>query len=121
MKTKTVIWIELTSPWEENMKSQHFAKCEKYNQLATDLRGGKHFDVKWTVLPHYVEIGARGAIHELGWGRMCTQLGITGAARRKLTHSVQDAAIYCSHYIFLCRFHRQWEPQRLIDTWRKDA
>jgi hypothetical protein len=121
MKTKTVIWIELTSPWEENMKSQHFAKCEKYNQLATDLRGGKHFGVKWTVLPHYVEIGARGAIQELGWVRMCTQLGITGAARRKLTHSVQDAAIYCSHYIFLCRFHRQWEPQRLIDTWRKDA
>ena len=119
METKTIIWIELTSPWEENFKKNYDLKFKRYNQLAIDLREGKHFGVKWTVYPHYVEIGARGGIHELGWGRMCTQLGISGKARRSLTESVQDAAIHCSHYIFLCRFHLQWEPQQLIDTWKK--
>jgi len=121
METKTVIWIELTSPWEENFKSRHDFKFVKYNQLAIDLREGKHFGVKWTVLPFYVEVGARGPVHELGWGRMCTQLGITGAARRRLTTAVQTAAIYCSHYIFLCRFHKHWEQQALRDTWENSA
>ena len=36
-------------------------KINRSNQLAIDLREGKYFGVKWTVLPFYVEIGARGA------------------------------------------------------------
>ena len=70
METKHIIWIELTSPWEENFKKNYDLKYKRYNQLAIDLREGKHFGVKWTVHPHYVEIGARGGIDELGWGRM---------------------------------------------------
>ena len=30
---------------------------------------------------------------------------------------MQDAAIQCSHFIFLCRYHKEWEPQALRDTW----
>ena len=37
MQTKTVIWIELTSPWEENLTKKHFEKMDKYNKLAIDL------------------------------------------------------------------------------------
>ena len=33
---KTVIWIELTSPWEENLTKKHFEKMDKYNKLAID-------------------------------------------------------------------------------------
>jgi hypothetical protein len=29
MQTKTVIWIELTSPWEENLTKKHFEKMEQ--------------------------------------------------------------------------------------------
>ena len=29
MQTKTVIWIELTSPWEENLTKKHFEKMDK--------------------------------------------------------------------------------------------
>ena len=64
MQTKTVIWIELTSPWEENLTKKHFEKMDKYNKLAIDLREGKHHGVKWTVVPLCVEVGARGAINE---------------------------------------------------------
>ena len=67
METKNIIWIELTSPWEENLKQNYDLKYKRYNQLDIDLREGKYFGVKWTVHPHYVEIGARGGIHELGW------------------------------------------------------
>jgi hypothetical protein len=30
---------------------------------------------------------------------------------------MQDAAIQCSHFIFLCRYHKVWDPQALRDTW----
>ena len=71
MQTKIVIWIELTSPWEENLTEKHFEKMDKYNKLAVDLREGKHHGVKWTVVPLCVEVGARGAINEQSWNWMC--------------------------------------------------
>ena len=119
MDTKTVVLIELTSPWEENFEKNHKKKLNKYNQLVVDLRQGNHFGVKWTVRLFCVEIGARGALHDSAWGRMCGQLGITGSARKRLTHAVQDTAICCSHYMFLRRFHKQWEPQALMGLWRE--
>ena len=62
MQTKTLIRIELTSPWEENLTKKHVEKMDKYNKynkLAIDLREGKHHGVKWTVVPLCVEVGAR--------------------------------------------------------------
>jgi len=29
----------------------------------------------------------------------------------------QDAAIQCSHFIFLCHYHKTWDPQALRDAW----
>ena len=40
--SKTVIWIELTSPWEENMSKRHYEKKSKYNKLALELRNPQH-------------------------------------------------------------------------------
>ena len=50
-----VIWIELTSCWEENLTKKHFEKMDKYNKLAIDLRETKHHRVEWTVVPLCVE------------------------------------------------------------------
>ena len=47
METKTVIMLELTSPWEENLGKRHKQKMEKYNQLAIDLEQGKHNGIEW--------------------------------------------------------------------------
>merc|ERR1711964_293784 len=68
-KLKTVIWVELTSPWEENLHKQHWAKCDKYNKLAQSikLKG-------WQAIPLYVEVGARGYIHNK-WFQMSKTLG----------------------------------------------
>ena len=119
METKTIIILELTSPWEENFDKRYKHKMAKYNQLVIDLRDGKHNGVRWKAELFCIEVGARGAYHEMAWGRMCKALGFTGATRKALLHAMQDAAIQCSHFIFLCRFHKKWEPQALRDTWRK--
>ena len=50
-KLKTVVWIELTSPWEENMTKWHFRKHEKYNKLATAVR-----NKGWKANPLCVEL-----------------------------------------------------------------
>ena len=78
---------------------------DKYNKLAIDLREGKHHGVKWTVVPLCVEVGARGAINEQPWNWMCKRLGFSKCSKRRLTQGVQDAAVACSYYIFLCRFY----------------
>ena len=138
MSSKAVVWIELTSPWEENMTKRHYEKKNKYAQLASDLRNPRRAGGAWTVFPFEVEIGARGAIYEQPWLWMCKRLGFSTDARLRLTHAVQDAAVHlgfstdarlclthavqdaavhCSHLIFICRFHKQWEPQPLLDTY----
>ena len=94
----------------------NFEKMDKYNKLAIDLREGKHHGVKWTVVSLCVEVGARAAINEQPWNWMCKRLGFNKCSKRRLTQGVQDAAVACRHYIFLCRFLRTWEPQALVDT-----
>ena len=116
--SKTVIWIELTSPWEENMSKRHFEKKNKYNQLAIDLRNPHRVGGAWSVYPFEVEIGARGVINPQPWTFMCSKLGISSAARERLKWAVQDAAQHTSHLIFLCRFHKKWEPRPLLRTYR---
>jgi hypothetical protein len=113
MQTKTLIWIELTSPWEANLTKKHFETLDKYNKLAIDLQEGNHHGVKWTVVPLCV---ARRAINEQPCNRMCKRLGFSNCSKRRLTQGVQDTAVACSYYIFLCRFLRTWERQALVDT-----
>ena len=43
MKSKTVIWIELTSPWEENPLKNDMLKTKRYNQLEIDRARGQVF------------------------------------------------------------------------------
>ena len=43
----------------------------------------------------------------------------TGKGRERLKKAVQMAAVHASQFIFLCRFHKKWEPQWLLDTWKQ--
>ena len=36
MSNKTVVWIELTTPWEDNMTLQHSEKYVRYTRLKVD-------------------------------------------------------------------------------------
>ena len=108
-KLKTVIWIELTSPWEENMTRWHFRKHDKYNKLARTVR-----DNRWTAHPLCVEVGARGFTSNT-WHHMVKTLGKKRSTSRKLRSRVRQVAQRCSYYIYLNRKNREWPHPPLID------
>ena len=115
METKTVVWIELTSPWEENSKKNHDLKKARYNSLAIDLREGKHVGgIKWRVIPLCVEVGCRGTVNEGPWYGMCRRLGFTKTITRRVTNAAKETAVWCSYHIFLCRFMKVWEKKALM-------
>ena len=99
------------------MSKRHYEKKSKYNQLALELRNPQRAGGAWTVHPLEVEIGARGAINSQSWQWVCKIMGFDSSTRDRLTHSVQDAAVHCSHMIFLCSFHKVWETRPLLDTY----
>jgi hypothetical protein len=116
MEKKIVVWIELTSPWDENLTKNHYLKKNRYNRLAIDLREGKHHGVKWKVHPFYVEVGCKGWINQQPWHSMCKQLGFTTKDEKSLTRSVQTAACLCSQVIFQKRYTKVWEKQALLSS-----
>ena len=70
-------WVELTSPWEENMSKWHYNKHEKYSKLAHKLQAKV-----WKMILIYVEVGTHGHInHE--WHHFTMTVGFTKA----VTHS----------------------------------
>ena len=59
-----------------------------------------------------------GALSTRKVGNGCARSWVsTPNTRDRLTHAVQDAAVHCSHMIFLCRFHKVWETRPLLDTY----
>jgi hypothetical protein len=113
MSTKVVVWIELTSPWEENMTKWHFEKKAKYNQLKIDCEAKG-----WEVHPLCVEVGCRGYVAE-SFSRMCKVLGFGKQEEKSLKLAVEKTARHCSHTIFHSRFLKHWEPRPPVDvsTW----
>ena len=72
LSSKTVIWIELTSPWEGNMSKRYNEQKSKCDKLAREHVGGwQLYELRnpqraggaWTVHSLEVEVGVRGAIN----------------------------------------------------------
>ena len=108
--TKTVIWIELTSPWEENMSLRHFEKKNKYKQLEIDCKAKG-----WKVCPLSVEVGCRGYV-AVSFHHMCVTLGFTKSEERELKYRVEKTAQHCSHAIFVHRYQKCWEERLPLDV-----
>ena len=101
-KLKTVVWIELTSPWEENMTKWHFRKHEKYNKLATAVR-----NKGWKAHPLCVEVGCRGFTGH-NWQHMAKTLNMKKGMSKRLKMRVAQVAQRCSYYLYLNRKNREW-------------
>jgi hypothetical protein len=110
-KLKKVVWIELTSPWEENMSIWHMRKHDKYNPLAIaiDAKG-------WTAIPLCVEVGARGYINHK-WGQMRKVLGMRDWENKALQAHVAQVAQRCSYYIYLSRKNKEWVARPLLNAY----
>ena len=98
-KLKKLIYIELTAPWEENMKKWHFEKFEKYRKNGIHSIDG--------VIPLCVEIGARGQTNH-SWQEMCVALGFERSVNRALRKRVIDTARRCSYFLWLNRKCKEW-------------
>jgi hypothetical protein len=107
-KLKKVLWIELTSPWEENLNDWHFKKLRKYKKLekAVEMNG-------WDAFPLYVEVGARGYINNK-WSTMSKTLGMSRSESKSLRHQASTVAQRCSYYIFLSRANKDWVVRPLL-------
>ena len=108
---QVVIWIELTSPWEENMEKSHWRKKEKYAKLAADIRAKG-----WQVHPLEVEVGCRGIVNQIGFQSMCKVLGFKKAEQSELQFLCELTALQCSHAIWCCRFSKEWAKKPLLDV-----
>jgi hypothetical protein len=110
MSCKIVIWIELTSPWEENMSIRHFEKQAKYNQLRIDCQ-----NKGWRVYPFEVEVGCRGYTAE-SFLYALRKLGFNRAELKALKFTVEKTARSCSHAIFVHRYQKDWGVKPLLDV-----
>ena len=108
---KIVIWLELTSPWEENMELRHYEKLERYNKLAIDCK-----DRGWQVYPLCVEVGCRGYVWPAGWTRVCETFGLSNNERKRLKWRVEQTAQHCSHTIYAHRYQREWHGRSPLDV-----
>ena len=72
-KLKLVMWLELTSPWEDNLTDSYIRKKSTYNRLQSECRTNG-----WSVIPMSVEVGALGHINIM-WGEMSKEMGIPKA------------------------------------------
>ena len=106
-KLKTLIYIELTSPWEENMKKAHNAKYEKY------IKEGIHRIEGWTIIPVCVEVASRGFTN-FSWQHMSSAVGLTKTESKTLRKRVADIARRCSYYLWLHRICKAWSHPQLV-------
>jgi len=107
-KLKTLIYIELTAPWEENMRKAHNNKFEKYR------KEGIHHIEGWTVIPICVEVGSRGFTN-FSWQLMSSAVGMTKTDSKTLRKRVGAIARRCSYYIWLHRRCKAWSHPKLVE------
>jgi len=91
---KTVILLELTSPWEENIQKAHLRKSARYEELEVVCvnRG-------WTVQLFTLEVGSRGFIPH-SFNDVFRKLGLSATQRKTLRDRVSDKALMCSYVIY---------------------
>ena len=110
-QAEKVVWIELTSPWEENMSIWHMKKHGKYDKLAIAINS------KGVVaVPLCVEVGARGYINHK-WGHMCKVLGMRKWENKFLQARVTEVAQRCSYYIYMSRKNKEWVVRPLLNAY----
>ena len=63
-KLTSLMWLELTSPWEENLTESSIRKKSSYNKLESECRSKG-----WSVIPLHVEDAALGHLN-ITWGMM---------------------------------------------------
>ncbi|XP_075904972.1 uncharacterized protein LOC142903304 [Nelusetta ayraudi] len=95
VSSRQVLMLELTVPWEDRIEEANERKRSKYQELVEQCQQGG-----WKARCEPIEVGCRG------FGALCrefTQLGITGAEKRKAIKSSMEAAERASRWLWIRR------------------
>ena len=94
---KTLLFIELTVPWESNMEASNILKEERYRILAQDLeRAGYRVEI----FP--VEVGARGLAGR-SLVKLLVALGMSGRKKTQAIKKIAERAETASFWIWMQR------------------
>jgi hypothetical protein len=107
-KLKHVMWIELTSPWEDNFDTSYLRKKGRYNKLEKLVKMAG-----WGVTPLYAEVGTLGKVNKT-WGEMSKGLGMTKAESKRLKLKCSKIALRCSYFLYLSRKEKVWQAHKLL-------
>jgi len=93
-RTKQLVLIELTVPWEDRVEEAQERKLQKYQELVTNCR-----ERGWKTRNCPVEVGRRGFIAESMW-RTLGFLGVVGKKRRDLTRKITETTQEASYWVW---------------------
>ena len=91
---KSIIMVELTVPWEENIEVSHERKLSRYSGLVAQCRNNG-----WHCELFAVEVGARGFISSSMLSCL-TRFGLSGRRIRKAARELSRAAEVGSAWIW---------------------
>ncbi|XP_052236077.1 uncharacterized protein LOC127847893 [Dreissena polymorpha] len=103
-KTKKIILVELTVPWEERCTQAHERKKAKYEDLVQECR-----EAGWRAWNYPIEVGCRG-FPAPSLGKMFQDMGIDGQATKLAIKKVSQAAEKSSSWLWLRRNASSWKP-----------
>ncbi|XP_078617582.1 uncharacterized protein LOC144885536 [Branchiostoma floridae x Branchiostoma japonicum] len=95
---KTVIIVELSVPWEENMQSAYERKKLKYQDLTHECKQSG-----WNVLLYPVEVGCRG-FPGSSLARFCKEMAIDKKVLRNMAQEVEKS----SFWLWIKRKENTW-------------
>ena len=95
--------MELTVPFETNIKARHETKADKYAHFTTDITSHK-------AVVEAFEIGSRGYIRPDNTNRLKKnhKLCTPGLKFKTFQENISVLSVYCSFNIFLSRKDNDW-------------
>ncbi|XP_078665283.1 uncharacterized protein LOC144907786 [Branchiostoma floridae x Branchiostoma belcheri] len=99
---KTVLVIELTIPWEENIQAAYERKKLKYQELVQQCA-----ENGWRSLLYPVEVGCRGFVGT-SLTRLCRDLSI---GQKQLVKQMAEEVERCSFWLWLRRKDCHWKTK----------
>lgn len=93
-RTKQVVMVELTVPWEERVEESNERKLAKYQPLVDACK-----EKGWRTWCFAVEVGCRGFVAQSMW-RMFGRLGVVGQTRKRTIHRIGKEAEAASLWIW---------------------
>ena len=109
LEVKSCVFLELTSPFEDNIYTWKVKKRDKYRELVMEAeRNG------WKVKLFTAEVGARGFVN-MDSLKIYRSVGLSHKQCSKIRKEMSEVSIRCSHFIWLNRDNREWmKPMRVV-------